>query len=49
MKSLNIRGFSIALIDIDDLIVVETEDALLISRRGSGQKVKQVVENIELI
>ncbi|MGI9255609.1 MAG: mannose-1-phosphate guanylyltransferase, partial [Salinispira sp.] len=39
----------IALIDVDDLIVVETEDALLISRRGSGQKVKQVVENIELI
>ncbi len=39
----------IALIDIDDLIVVETEDALLISRQGSGQKVKQVVEIINAL
>ena len=34
----------VALIDVDDLIVVETPDALLVTRRGSGQKVKQVIE-----
>lgn len=36
----------IALIDVDDLVIVETADSLLISRRGSGQKVKQVVEKL---
>jgi mannose-1-phosphate guanylyltransferase len=37
----------VALIDVDDLMVVETQDALLIARRGSGQKVKQVVEALQ--
>ena len=37
----------VALIDVDDLIVVETPDALLISKRGSGQKVKQVPSSLE--
>ena len=37
------HGRTVALIDVDDLIVVDTEDALLISRKGSSQKVKKVV------
>ena len=37
----------IALVDIDDLIVVDTPDALLISKKGSSQKVKKVVEKLK--
>lgn len=37
----------IATIDIDDLIIVDTGDALLISRKGSSQKVKKVVEALK--
>jgi mannose-1-phosphate guanylyltransferase len=33
----------IATIDVDDLIIVDTGDALLVSKKGSSQKVKQVV------
>jgi mannose-1-phosphate guanylyltransferase len=36
----------VALIDIDDLIVVDTPDALLISKKGSSQKVKEVVKQL---
>lgn len=35
----------ITLIDIEDLIVIDTEDALLISKKGSSQKVKEVVSS----
>ncbi len=31
-------------IDIEDLIVVETDDAVLISKKGSSQKVKNIVD-----
>jgi len=37
----------IATIDIEDLIIVDTPDALLISKKGSSQKVKQVVEKLK--
>jgi len=37
----------IATIDIEDLIVVDTGDALLVSKKGSSQKVKQVVSQIK--
>ena len=37
----------IATIDIEDLIIVDTEDALLISKKGSSQKVKKIVEEIK--
>ncbi len=40
-------GKKIATIDIDDLIIVDTPDALLISKKGSSQKVKQVVEKLK--
>lgn len=36
-----------AFIDVEDLIVVDTEDALLVCKRGSTQKVKDVVEGIK--
>ena len=38
----------IATIDIEDLIVVDTGDALLISKKGSSQKVKQVVSELKI-
>lgn len=38
----------IALVGVEDLIVVETEDALLISRRDQSGKVAQVVDNLKL-
>lgn len=37
----------IALIDIEDLIVVDTKDALLVAKKTSSQKVKQVFELIK--
>ena len=37
----------IATIDVEDLIIVDTGDALLISKKGSSQKVKQVVSKIK--
>ena len=37
----------IATVDIEDLIIVDTGDALLVSRKGSSQKVKQVVSEIK--
>ncbi len=40
-------GKKIATIDIDDLIIIDTADALLISKKGSSQKVKKVVEKIK--
>lgn len=36
----------VALVDVNDLIIVSTNDALLISKQGSSQKVKQVVEQL---
>ena len=37
----------IATIDVEDLIIVDTGDALLISKKGSSQKVKQVVSELK--
>ncbi len=36
----------IATVDIQDLIIVDTGDALLVSKKGSSQKVKQIVSEI---
>jgi len=41
------RGKLVALVEVSDLIVVETEDALLVCRRGRSQEVKKAVEAIE--
>jgi mannose-1-phosphate guanylyltransferase len=34
-------------VDIEDLIIVDTGDALLVSKKGSSQKVKEVVKEIK--
>jgi len=36
----------IATVDIEDLIIVDTDDALLVSKKGSSQKIKQIVAEI---
>ncbi|MCF6201510.1 MAG: mannose-1-phosphate guanylyltransferase/mannose-6-phosphate isomerase [Hydrogenimonas sp.] len=40
---------TIATIDIEDMMIVDTGDALLISRKGSSQKVKQIVSELKQI
>jgi mannose-1-phosphate guanylyltransferase len=40
-------GKLVALVGVEDLLVVQTTDALLICRRGRSQDVKKVVEEIE--
>lgn len=42
------RDRQIVLIDIEDLLVVDTADALLISKKGSSQKVKDVIELLKV-
>jgi len=37
----------IATVDIDDCIIIDTGDALLVSKKGSSQKVKQVVQKLQ--
>jgi len=37
----------IATIDIEDMIIVDTGDAILITKRGSSQKVKEIVKKIK--
>ncbi|MCL2197383.1 MAG: sugar phosphate nucleotidyltransferase [Defluviitaleaceae bacterium] len=37
----------IVLIDIDNIVVVDTGDAILISKKGSSHKIKDVIENLE--
>jgi len=43
---IHVENKYVATIDIEDLIIVDTGDALLISKKGSSQKVKQVVAQI---
>ncbi len=43
------RNRQIALIDVEDLLVIDTSDALLISKKGSSQKVKEVVKRVKTI
>jgi mannose-1-phosphate guanylyltransferase len=40
-------GKMIATIDIDDLIIINTDDAILISKKGSSQNVKKVVDELK--
>lgn len=41
------RDKQIALIDVEDLLIIDTTDSILISKKGSSQKVKQVVAEIK--
>lgn len=45
-NNLIISEKQVALVDVDDLIVVDTGDALLISKKGSSQKVKEAVKRV---
>jgi len=45
-NNLIISEKKIALIDIEDCIIVDTGDALLISKKGSSQKVKKIVQKL---
>lgn len=38
---------TVATIDIEDLIIIDTEDALLIAKKGSSQHVKEVVNELK--
>ena len=40
-------GRKIATVDVEDLIIVDTGDALLVSKKGSSQKVKNVVTELK--
>ncbi len=40
------RDRLVALVDVDDLLVVDTADALLVARKGSSQQVKEVVARL---
>ena len=41
------RGKLVALLGVDDLIVVDTEDALLVAARGRAQEVGELVKALE--
>jgi mannose-1-phosphate guanylyltransferase len=40
---------TIATVDIEDSIIIDTGDAILVSKKGSSQKVKKVVEQLKLL
>ena len=44
-NNLVISNKIVSLIDVDDLIIIDTDDALLISKKGSSQKVKEIVNH----
>ena len=44
---IHVQDKYVATIDVEDLIIVDTGDALLVSKKGSSQKVKQVVNEIK--
>jgi mannose-1-phosphate guanylyltransferase len=37
----------VTLADVDDLIIVDTPDALLVSKKGSSQKIKDIVQELK--
>lgn len=41
------RNHAIAAVDVDDLIVIDTTDSVLITKKGSSQKVKEVVAQLK--
>lgn len=43
------RNHAIAAIDVDDLIIVDTADSVLITKKGSSQKVRKVVEQLKYV
>ena len=46
-NNLILSSKKVAAIDINDLIIIDTADALLVSKKGSSQKVKEVVKQLK--
>ena len=46
-NNLVLSSKQVATIDVDDLIIIDTPDALLVSKKGSSQKVKEVVRQLK--
>ena len=46
-NNLILSSKQVAAIDVDDLIIIDTADALLVSKKGSSQKVKEVVKRLK--
>lgn len=46
-NNLVISTKQVATIDVQDLVIIDTPDALLISKKGSSQKVKEVVKQLK--
>jgi len=46
-NNLIVSNTTVATVDISNLMIVNTDDALLISKKGSSQKVKYVVEKLK--
>lgn len=46
-NNLIISEKQVAAIDVDDLLVIDTADALLVAKKGSSQKVKEVVKRLK--
>lgn len=44
---IHINGRTVAVIDVDNIVVVDTKDALLICSKSKAQKVKQIVETLK--
>ena len=40
-------GKLVVLVDVDDLLVVETDDVLLVSKKGSDQALKRIVNRLD--
>jgi mannose-1-phosphate guanylyltransferase/mannose-1-phosphate guanylyltransferase/mannose-6-phosphate isomerase len=41
-----VQGKVVGLVDVDDLLVIDTPDALLLAHKGSSQKVKELVDSM---
>ncbi len=46
-KNLFFSKKTVAAVDVEDLVVIDSDDALLITRRGSTQKIKHIVEQLK--
>ncbi len=46
-NNLVLSSKKVATIDVEDLIIIDTADALLVSKKGSSQKVKEVVKQLK--
>ena len=46
-NNLVLSNKTVATIDLEELIIIDTDDALLISKKGSSQKVKEVVKQLK--